>query len=48
MAVKLVDYYYKKYEHTLVDAMNHAMVRICGSSPAAGILRECGEGIGGG
>lgn len=31
VAVKLVDYYYKKYEHTPVDAINHAMVRIRGS-----------------
>ena len=30
VAVKLVDYYYKKYEHTPVDAINHAMVRIRG------------------
>ena len=28
VAVKLVDYYYKKYEELLVDAINHAMVRI--------------------
>ena len=28
VAVKLIDYYYKKYEHTPVDAINHAMVRI--------------------
>ena len=28
VAVKLVDYYYKKYEGTPVDAINHAMVRI--------------------
>ena len=31
VAVKLVDYYYKKYEGTPVDAINHAMVRIRGS-----------------
>ena len=31
VAVKLIDYYYKKYEHTPVDAINHAMVRIRGS-----------------
>ena len=24
VAVKLIDYYYKKYEHTPVDAINHA------------------------
>lgn len=31
VAVKLVDYYYKKYEGTPVDALTHAMVRIRGS-----------------
>lgn len=31
VAIKLIDYYYKKYEHTPVDAINHAMVRIRGS-----------------
>lgn len=31
VAIKLIDYYYKKYEGTLVDAINHAMVRIRGS-----------------
>ncbi len=31
VAVKLIDYYYKKYEGTPVDAINHAMVRIRGS-----------------
>ena len=31
VAVKLVDYYYKKYEGTPVDAINHALVRIRGS-----------------
>lgn len=31
VAIKLVDYYYKKYGHTPVDAINHAMVRIRGS-----------------
>ena len=31
IAIKLIDYYYKKYEHTPVDAINHAMVRIRGS-----------------
>ena len=28
VAVKLVDYYYKKYEGTPVDAINHALIRI--------------------
>lgn len=31
VAIKLIDYYYKKYEHTPVDAINHAMVRIRGT-----------------
>ena len=31
VAVKLIDYYYKKYEGTPIDAINHAMVRIRGS-----------------
>ena len=31
VAIKLVDYYYKKYAHTPVDAINHAMVRMRGS-----------------
>lgn len=31
VAVKLIDYYYKKYAHTPVDAINHAMVRIRGT-----------------
>ena len=31
VAIKLIDYYYKKYEGTPVDAINHAMVRIRGS-----------------
>ena len=30
VAVKLIDYYYKKYEGTPIDAINHAMVRIRG------------------
>lgn len=31
VAIKLIDYYYKKYLGTPVDAINHAMVRIRGS-----------------
>ena len=31
IAIKLIDYYYKKYLHTPVDAINHALVRIRGS-----------------
>ena len=40
VAVKLVDYYYKKYEHTPVDAINHAMVRIRGSYALAMMFND--------
>lgn len=40
VAVKLVDYYYKKYEGTPVDAINHAMVRIRGSYALEIMFRE--------
>ena len=40
VAVKLVDYYYKKYEGTPVDAINHAMVRIRGSYALAVMFNE--------
>ena len=40
VAVKLVDYYYKKNEHTPVDAINHAMVRIRGSYALAMMFEE--------
>lgn len=40
VAVKLIDYYYKKYEHTPVDAINHAMVRIRGSYAFAIMFKE--------
>ena len=40
VAVKLVDYYYKKYLGTPVDAINHAMVRIRGSYAMAIMFRE--------
>lgn len=40
VAVKLVNYYYKKYEHTPVDAINHAMVRIRGSYALAMMFEE--------
>ena len=40
MAVKLIDYYYKKYEHTPVDAINHAMVRIRGSYALAIMFQD--------
>jgi len=38
--VKLVDYYYKKYEGTPVDAINHAMVRIRGSYALAIMFKD--------
>lgn len=40
IAVKLIDYYYKKYEGTPVDAINHAMVRIRGSYALALMFQE--------
>ena len=40
VAIKLVDYYYKKYEGTPVDAINHAMVRIRGSYAFAIMFKE--------
>ena len=40
VAVKLIDYYYKKYEGTPVDAINHAMVRIRGSYALAVMFRD--------
>lgn len=45
VAIKLIDYYYKKYEHTPVDAINHAMVRIRGSYALAIIFRDYPEEI---
>ena len=40
VAVKLIHYYYKKYEGTPVDAINHAMIRIRGSYALAVMFRE--------
>ena len=40
VAVKLIDYYYKKYEHTPIDAMNHAIARIRGSYALAVLFKE--------
>ena len=40
VAIKLIDYYYKKYEHTPVDAINHAMVRIRGSYALAVMFKD--------
>ncbi len=45
IAVKLVDYYYKKYLGTPVDALNHAMVRIRGSYALAVMFRDYPEEI---
>ena len=40
VAIKLIDYYYKKYAHTPVDAINHAMVRIRGSYALAVLFKD--------
>lgn len=45
VAVKLTDYYYKKYEHNPVDAINHAIVRIRGSYALALMFRDYPEEI---
>ena len=45
VAIKLVDYYYKKYEHTPVDAINHAIVRIRGSYALALMFNDYPEEI---
>lgn len=45
VAVKLIDYYYKKYEGTPVDAINHAMVRIRGSYALAIMFKDYPEEI---
>lgn len=45
VAVKLVDYYFKKYLGTPVDAINHAMVRIRGSYALALMFRDYPEEI---
>lgn len=45
VAVKLIDYYYKKYEWTPVDAINHAMIRIRGSYALAVMFKEYPEEI---
>ena len=45
VAIKLIDYYYKKYEHMPVDAINHAMVRIRGSYALAIMFRDYPEEI---
>ena len=45
VAVKLIDYYYKKYEGTPVDAINHTMVRIRGSYALAIMFHDYPEEI---
>lgn len=45
VAMKLIDYYYKKYEGTPVDAINHSMVRIRGSYALAIMFRDYPEEI---
>lgn len=45
VAVKLIDYYYKKYEHTPVDAINHSMIRIRGSYAIAVMFKDYPEEI---
>ena len=45
VAIKLVDYYYKKYMGTPVDALNHAMVRIRGSYALAVMFHDYPEEI---
>lgn len=45
VAVKLVDYYYKKYLGTPVDALNHALVRIRGSYALAVMFKDYPEEI---
>ena len=45
VAIKLVDYYYKKYLGTPVDAINHAMVRIRGSYALAVMFKDYPEEI---
>ena len=45
VAVKLIDYYYKKDLGTPVDALNHAMVRIRGSYALAVLFKDYPEEI---
>ena len=40
VAIKLIDYYYKKYEGTPIDAINHAQVRIRGSYALAIMFKD--------
>ena len=45
VAAKLIDYYYKKYEGTPVDAINHSLVRIRGSYALAVMFKDYPEEI---
>ena len=45
VAVKLIDYYYKKYEGTPIDAINHSLVRIRGSYALAVMFKDYPEEI---
>ena len=45
VAIKLIDYYYKTYLGTPVDAINHAMVRIRGSYALAVMFKDYPEEI---
>lgn len=45
VAIKLVDYYYKKYEGNPVDAINHAIIRIRGSYALVMMFKEYPEEI---
>ena len=45
VAIKLIDYYYKKYVGTPVDALNHAMIRIRGSYALAVMFKDYPEDI---
>ena len=45
VAVKLIDYSYKKYVGTPVDALNHAMIRIRGSYALAVMFKDYPEEI---
>ncbi len=45
VAIKLIDYYYKKYLGTPIDALNHALVRIRGSYALAVMFEQYPEEI---
>ena len=45
VAVKLIDYYYRKYLGTPIDAINHALIRIRGSYALAVMFKEYPEEI---